>query len=307
MADRHRPVECPVSNALFPVRGPVTTRFAPSPTGPLHLGHVAAAFFAGRHAGSNGRFLLRIEDIDTRRCRKRFVDETLEDLTWVGLRWDGPVIRQSARMVLYRETLAGLAARGLVYPCFCTRAEIAREVMEAASAPHHAPDGSLVYPGICRGLDAETRARRIASGQSYALRLDVARAVGTTGRGPLTFRDLDRGVVTCDPVAFGDVVLARRDVPVSYNLCVTQDDAAQGVTLVTRGVDLRNITAIHRLLQELMGWPVPDYAFHPLLCDAAGKRLSKRSGALSVRAMREAGMSAEAVRQAAGVRDSLRT
>ncbi|GBR03626.1 glutamyl-tRNA synthetase [Acetobacter oeni LMG 21952] len=204
-------------------------------------------------------------------------------------------------MGLYRETLEVLTDRDLVYPCFCTRSEIAREVAEAASAPHHAPDGSLVYPGTCRSLDAATRVRRIAAGEPYALRLDVRRAMAEIGDGPLTFREADRGDVVCDPLAFGDVVLARRDIPASYNLCVTQDDAAQGITLVTRGEDLRDVTAIHRLLQELMGWPAPDYMFHPLLCDAMGRRLSKRDGALSIRAMREAGMTAGAVRAAAGV------
>lgn len=286
-----------------PPPGSFRTRFAPSPTGPLHLGHVAAAFFAFRHKGPEGQFLLRIEDIDSQRCRDAFIAETLEDLSWVGLHWAGDVLRQSERMTLYRTTLDTLTARELLYPCFCTRAAIAREVAEMASAPHHAPDGSLVYPGTCRHLDADTRARRITAGAPYALRLDVARALGAIGPAPLTFRDLDHGVVACDPLAFGDVVLARRDVPASYNLCVTQDDAAQGVTLVTRGADLRPVTAIHRLLQELMGWPEPAYLFHPLLCDATGKRLSKRDGALAIRAMREAGMSPAAVRQAAGVED----
>ncbi len=251
----------------------------------------------------DGRFLLRMEDIDTQRCRERFIDEALEDLEWVGLRWHGAVIRQSERMALYRTTLEALDARGLIYPCFCTRSAIARELYEAASAPHHAPDGSLIYPGTCRRLNAGTRTRRIAAGEPYALRLNVARALGEIGPASLTFRDLSRGTIVCDPLAFGDVVLARRDVPASYNLCVTYDDAAQGVTLVTRGEDLRDVTAIHRLLQELMGWPEPDYLFHPLLCDADGRRLSKRDGAFSIRAMRKAGMSAEMVRRAAGIQD----
>ncbi|NHO53512.1 tRNA glutamyl-Q(34) synthetase GluQRS [Acetobacter estunensis] len=277
---------------------PLTTRFAPSPTGPLHLGHVAAAFFARDHAGPHGRFLLRIEDIDTTRCREKFIAETLEDLAWVGLAWKGDVLRQSRRMPLYQETLTHLSERGLLYPCFCTRSEVRREAAEAFSAPHHAPDGSLIYPGTCQHMAPAERQRRLAEGQPHTLRLDVAKALATL-RAPLMWRELDGSRVLCHPEAFGDVVLARRDTPASYHLCVTHDDAAQGVTLVTRGEDLRDVTSIHRLLQELMGWPEPVYAFHPLLCDASGKRLAKRDGALSIRALREAGATPHSVRQAA--------
>ncbi|NHN92979.1 tRNA glutamyl-Q(34) synthetase GluQRS [Acetobacter sicerae] len=277
------------------------TRFAPSPTGPLHLGHIAAAFFARRHADHGGQFLLRIEDIDTVRCRETFIQEALDDLAWTGLHWEKEVLRQSERMPLYQETLDTLRHKGLVYPCFCTRADVAREAAAAFSAPHHAPDGSLLYPGTCRLLDDAERARRIAAGTPYALRLDVQKALDRLGTPSLSYHELGRGPVTCHPGLFGDVVLARKDIPASYHLCVTHDDAAQGVTLVTRGEELRDVTAIHRLLQELMKWPEPVYAFHPLLVDSTGKKLSKRDGALSIRAMRESGMSPEEVRKAAGV------
>lgn len=277
------------------------TRFAPSPTGPLHLGHIAAAFFARRHADHGGRFLLRIEDIDTARCREVFIQDALDDLTWTGLRWEKAVLRQSARLPLYRATLDALRRQGLVYPCFCTRTDVAREAAAAFSAPHHTPDGSLLYPGTCRRLADAERAERIAAGDPYALRLDVRKALDRLGNLPLTYKDLDHGAVACFPDLFGDVVLARKDTPASYHLCVTHDDAAQGVSLVTRGEELRDVTAIHRLLQELMKWPEPVYAFHPLLMDMDGKKLSKRDGALSIRTMREAGLSPAEVRRAAGV------
>lgn len=281
--------------------GPWVTRFAPSPTGPLHLGHVAAAFFAQSHAGNGGRFLLRIEDIDTTRCRETFIEQAMADLEWVGLRWETPVLHQSQRMRLYQETLDTLSARGLLYPCFCTRADVAREIASSASAPHHAPDGSLLYPGTCRALTQEEQDRRIEAGIPYALRLDTAKALASLGSAELTYDELGKGPVPCHPAAFGDVILARKDTPASYHLCVTHDDAAQGVTLVTRGEELRAATAIHRLLQTIMGWPAPAYAFHPLLTDANGQKLSKRHGALSIHTMREAGMSPMDVRKAAGL------
>lgn len=276
------------------------TRFAPSPTGPLHLGHIAAAFFARHHTDHGGRFLLRIEDIDTVRCREVFIQEALDDLAWTGLRWEAGVLRQSERFPLYQQTLDAFRHEGLIYPCFCSRADVAREAAAAFSAPHHAPDGSLLYPGTCRHLNDAERARKIAAGESYALRLDVQKALDRLNTPALTYQELNRGPVVCYPGLFGDVVLARKDTPASYHLCVTHDDAAQGVTLVTRGEELRDVTAVHRLLQELMKWPEPVYAFHPLLVDSAGKKLSKRDGALSIKTMRKNGMSPEEVRKAAG-------
>jgi glutamyl-Q tRNA(Asp) synthetase len=276
----------------------IVTRFAPSPTGLLHLGHAHSAVFAWRRAReAGGRFLLRIEDIDPGRCRPDFTAAILEDLAWLGLDWDGPVRVQSAHLPDYRAVLDALAARGLLYPCFCTRADIAREIAASAAAPH-GPDGPL-YPGICRRLSPEERAARIARGEPHALRLDMAAALGTLDA-PLTYHEQGEGRLRCDPAQFGDAVLARKDVPASYHLCVTHDDALQGVTLVTRGVDLKPATHLHRLLQHLMGWPEPDYAHHPLITDAAGRRLAKRDRAATLRDLRAAGHGPAEVRALAG-------
>ena len=273
----------------------IVTRFAPSPTGFLHLGHAHAALTAARHAReAGGRFLLRLEDIDPTRCQPRFATAIEEDLHLLGLNWDGAVRVQSTHLDAYRAVLDALAARGLAYPCFCTRADIAREIGQSAAAPH-APDGSAVYPGICRALPASVRAARIAAGEPHALRLDMAQALRAVPHA-LTFAELNEGDVVCKPAPFGDVVLARKDAPASYHLCVTHDDALQGVTLVTRGIDLKPATHLHRLLQALMGWPVPRYAHHDLLTDPRGKRLAKRDGAATLRALRERGVSPSEVR-----------
>ncbi len=257
------------------------TRFAPSPTGRLHLGHAAAALFAHQRARADGgRFLLRLEDIDPARCRPDYAAALLDDLAWLGLSWDGPVRVQSEHLPEYRAVLNALDRSGLLYPCFCTRSDIA----QAVSAPH-GPEG-VVYPGTCRRLSAPDRARRLAAGDPHALRLDTVAALAVTG--PLSV--CESGARTpCDPARFGDVVLARRDAPASYHLCVAHDDAAQGVTLVTRGEDLRDATAIHRLLQSLMGWPEPAYFHHAMLTDAAGRRLAKRDGAATLAALRASG------------------
>jgi glutamyl-Q tRNA(Asp) synthetase len=265
----------------------IVTRFAPSPTGYLHLGHVRSAWegwHAARDAG--GTFLLRIEDIDRGRCRPAFEPAIREDLAWLGLDWDGPVRRQSEHFADYQAALARLDTQGLLYPCFCTRKEIQAEIARADGAPQ-GEDGP-VYPGICRRLSAIERAARIAAGSDYALRLDVEAALARTGA-----PDWSEGGrrIVADPASLGDVVLARKDVPTSYHLAVTVDDALQGVTLVTRGVDLFAATHIHRLLQALLGLPTPVYRHHPLLTDASGRRLAKRDRALTVRAMRAAGMS----------------
>jgi glutamyl-Q tRNA(Asp) synthetase len=274
----------------------VVTRFAPSPTGFLHLGHAHAALFAWRRARSaGGRFLLRLEDIDPGRCRPDFAAAILEDLAWLGIAWDGAVRVQSAHPGDYRAVLEGLAARGLTYPCFCTRADIAR----AGAAPH-GPEGP-VYPGTCRGLTAAARRARIAAGEPHAWRLDVARAALEAGK--LWFEEEGQGRIACAPLAFGDVVLARKDAPASYHLCVTHDDAVQGVTLVTRGEDLRPACHVQRLLQGVMGWPAPRYAHHALLTDAGGRRLAKRDRAATLRAMRDAGSSPAQVRALAGFPD----
>ena len=276
----------------------IVTRFAPSPTGHLHLGHAHSAAFAWRHArDAGGRFLLRIEDIDPTRCRPEFTDAILEDLAWLGLDWDGPVRVQSAHLPDYRATLDALSARGLLYPCFCTRADIAREIAASAAAPHGS-DGPL-YPGTCRRLSADERAARLARGEPHAQRLDMAAALATLPA-PLTFEEAGEGRLRCEPARFGDAVLARKDVPASYHLCVTHDDALQGVTLVTRGVDLKPATDLHRLLQSLMGWPAPRYAHHALLTDASGRRLAKRDRAATIRDLRAAGVSPAEVLRLAG-------
>jgi glutamyl-Q tRNA(Asp) synthetase len=277
---------------------PTVTRFAPSPTGYLHLGHAHSALTAWRRARqAGGRFLLRIEDIDPARCRPEFARAIVDDLAWLGLDWDGPVRVQSAHLPEYRAVLDMLLARGLLYPCFCTRADIQREIAASATAPH-APDGSVVYPGTCRMLSTAERTRRIDAGDGHALRLDVVRALAGVAR-TLTFEGEAEGTVTCAPDRFGDVVLARKDAPASYHLCVTHDDAVQGVTLVTRGEDLKPATDLHRLLQTLMGWPAPRYAHHPLVTDAQGRRLAKRDQAMTLRALRERGVSPQEVRRLA--------
>lgn len=265
------------------------TRFAPSPTGFLHLGHAYAALVAHGRARRvpDGRFLLRIEDIDPGRCRPEYAAAILDDLTWLGLHWDGPVRVQSEHLAEYRACLDALAARGLLYPCFCTRADVQREVAASASAPH-GPDGAPLYPGTCRRLPAAERAARLAAGRPHALRLDM-RAALAASPGPLTYEELGSGTVRCRPDRFGDVVFARKDAPASYHLCVAHDDAVQGVTLVTRADDLRDATDLHRLLQSLAGWPAPRYLHYPLLTDAEGRRLSKRHGALSIRELRAQG------------------
>ncbi|KQS49901.1 glutamyl-Q tRNA(Asp) synthetase [Sphingomonas sp. Leaf198] len=259
--------------------GPVVTRFAPSPTGRLHLGHAVSAIRAHDYARERGgRFLLRIEDIDGTRSRPEFVAGILEDLGWLGLRWDSLVF-QSERLATYDVALEALKARGLVYPCFCTRAEIAA----SASAPQG--DVGPVYPGTCRRLSAEEVAAR--GGVAHCWRLDMVKAVAITG--VLAWHDAIAGTVVADPLSQGDVVLARKDAPASYHLAVTLDDAAQGVTDVVRGVDLFAATDVHRVLQALLGLPVPEYHHHPLVVDAAGRRLAKRDGARSLAEMRAAG------------------
>ncbi|MCX7686044.1 MAG: tRNA glutamyl-Q(34) synthetase GluQRS [Acetobacteraceae bacterium] len=280
---------------------PVVTRFAPSPTGRLHLGHAHAALFAWRAArAAGGRFLLRIEDIDPLRCRPEFTEAILEDLSWLGVAWDGPVRVQSRHLAAYRAVLDSLAARGLLYPCFCTRADIAREVAASAGAPH-GPEGP-VYPGTCRRLPPEARAARIAAGEPHAWRLDMAAARAAVPAA-LSFEERGEGRIACDPARFGDAVLGRKDVPASYHLAVTHDDALQGVTLVTRGADLKPATDLHRLLQALMGWPEPVYAHHPLLTGPDGRRLAKRDGAATLAALRAAGRSPAEVRAMAGFPD----
>lgn len=272
----------------------IVTRFAPSPTGRLHLGHAHSALLGWRAArDAGGSFRLRIEDIDPVRCRPEYTDAILDDLAWLGLDWDAPPRIQSQHLPEYGAVLERLSGMGLLYPCFCTRADIAREVAAIGHAPH-GPDG-LLYPGTCRRLSATERADRLATGEPYALRLNMAAAMSRLAA-PLSFEEQGRGRLRCDPARFGDVVLARKDTPASYHLCVTHDDALQGVTLVTRAEDLLPATDLHRLLQALLGWPEPQYRHHPLLLGADGKRLSKRDNAPTLAALRQDGHSPASVR-----------
>ena len=272
----------------------LTTRFAPSPTGRMHLGHAWSAIQAHDFARENGgRFLLRIEDIDGTRSRPEHVAAILADLEWLGLGWDGDVVFQSRRLDLYEATLDRLRNMGLLYPCFCTRADIAASV----SAPH-GPEG-LVYPGTCRGLTVDPA--RLAN-DPHCWRLDVAKALTLLplpqGERELLWHDAFAGTVTADPCAQGDVVLARKDAPASYHLAVTIDDAAQGVTHVVRGRDLFAATDIHRLLQALLDLPTPEYRHHALLAGADGARLAKRHGAPTLAAMPIAGEDGRALADA---------
>jgi glutamyl-Q tRNA(Asp) synthetase len=268
----------------------VVTRFAPSPTGYLHLGHVRSALEGWRAARSTGgRFLLRLEDIDWGRCRDEYAAAILDDLAWLGLAWDGPVRRQSEHFDDYRRALTRLTALGVLYPCFCTRREIQAEIARAGGAPQG--EVGPLYPGTCRRLSSAERAERQGSGLDYAMRLDLARALTLTG--PLEWAEEGGGEprrVLADPAALGDVVLAPKEVPTSYHLAVTVDDAIQGVTLVIRGEDLAPSTHIHRVLQALLGLPTPRYRHHELLTDRTGHRLAKRDRATTIRAMRAAGM-----------------
>jgi glutamyl-Q tRNA(Asp) synthetase len=251
------------------------TRFAPSPTGRLHLGHAYSALLAHDYAREReGSFLLRIEDIDPGRSRAEHIDGILEDLLWLGLEWDGEIIYQSERLALYAAALDRLKAEGLVYPCFCTRADIA-----ASAAAPQGPEGP-VYPGTCRGL------AKPDLGLPHAWRLDIGKAAERAG--PLYWMDGDTEV-QAEPGRFGDVVLARKDAPASYHLAVTIDDADQGVTDIVRGRDLYGCTDVHRLLQALLGLPTPAYHHHALLADAAGQRLAKRHNAPTLAALRGTG------------------
>ncbi len=277
-------VPCPATAPI--VSGAVVTRFAPSPTGLLHLGHAFSAWRAWRRAReAGGRFLLRIEDLDPARCRPAFETAILEDLAWLGIDWDGAVRRQSDHLADYRAVLARLRADGLLYPCFCTRRQVAAEIAAAAGAPH-GPSGAP-YPGTCRALAPALRTARLAAGEAHAWRLDAA---ATGRRFPrLAWREEGRGRIAVAPLALGDAVLGRKDAPASYHLAACHDDHVQGVTLVVRGRDLMPSTHIHRLLQAALGWREPAYAHHPLLAGGDGRRLSKRDGAASIRALRQAG------------------
>ena len=271
----------------------MTTRFAPSPTGRLHLGHAYAALVAHELARRHGgRFLLRFEDIDHTRVRPEHYEAIEEDLHWLGLQWDAPPMRQSGRREAYHQSRDRLAALDLLYPCFCTRREIREEIARMSHAPH-GPEGPL-YPGTCRGLSPDERQRRLDANQPHCWRLDANAAREQTG--PLTFHDLRAGTIPVDPGLLGDVVLARRDIATSYHLAVVVDDAAQEITDVTRGEDLLPSTHVHRLLQALLDLPEPRYLHHLLVTDAQGRRLATRDKARTLATLRGAGWSPADIR-----------
>ena len=274
-------------------------RFAPSPTGDLHLGHAYSAAYAVRRAREiDARFLIRIEDIDSGRSRAGFIDRNLEDLAWLGFVSEGPIWHQSQRLGIYQEALEKLQALGVVYPCFCTRSGIRQEIKAMGGAPQS--DVGHVYSGRCRSISGVERSDRLARGDAFALRLDAAGSLALTG--PLVRTDIHRGTFQVELKALGDFVVARRDVSTSYHLAVTVDDAAQGVARVTRGEDLLQATHAHRLLQALLGLETPVWDHHGLVVDDEGVRLAKRLGSASLRDMREAGMSPQTVLEAAAAR-----
>lgn len=278
------------------------TRFAPSPNGLLHVGHALSAIIAHDTARRNGgRFLLRIEDIDLERRRPEFVTAIFEDLNWLGLTWEEPVLVQSEHFAEYLAAADRLIAMGLLYPCFATRKEIA-EVADPAKTD---PDGAPVYPGIWRGASAEMVGERMAAGETPALRLNMEGALqvlkSKRGDEPLTFVEVaDDGsqqTVVADPARWGDAVIVRKEVPASYHLSVVVDDARQGVTHVTRGQDLLAATDLQRLLQELLDLPQPVYSHHRVIRWADGRKLSKSNQDMGLRVLRDEGATADDIRR----------
>ncbi len=284
-------------------------RFAPSPTGELHIGHALSALTTWEWARRlGGRFLLRIEDIDTGRARDHLIEQIFEDLAWLGLDWERPVLRQSEHFAGYRAAARKLEDMGLLYPCFATRSEIRAEVQRRDTQGIKAtrdPDGAPVYPGLHKGLPAAEIAARMARGEPHALRLDMAAAIERareiSGEGRISYVAFDEEGrerrVVADPARWGDAVIVRKDVPASYHLAVVVDDHRQGITHVTRGQDLEAATDLHRLLQVLFGFEAPRYHHHRLLLDERGAKLAKRSGSESLRSLREKGLTPENIRR----------
>lgn len=286
----------------------IRTRFAPSPSGLLHLGHACSALLAYDFASRNGgSFVLRIEDIDVSRCRTEFDDAILEDLAWLGLDWEEPVRRQAEHFEDYGQVVGKLEDMGLTYPCFCTRKEIAAEIERAVTAPH-GPDGAH-YPGTCRALTGEERKKKLGAGALFVTRLDAGKAAARlekTASLPLHFEELlslasdEVFKVEVDPLLFGDIVLARKDIPTSYHVSVVFDDHLQRISHVIRGEDLREATHVHRVLQELLGIEPPTYFHHPLIRDETGRRLAKRDKAMTLRALKETGATPKDIRARSG-------
>src|SRR5262249_37248413 len=289
---------------------PPVFRFAPSPNGYLHLGHALSALLnADLARASGGRLLFRIQDIDTARFLPEYASAIYEDLTWLGMGWETPVRRQSDHYRDYNEALARLDAMGLIYPAFESRAEIAglvaeREAQRAVQWPRD-PDGAPLYPGEARSMPPAERKRRMDAGEPYALRLDMRAAL--TRAGDLSWSEAgagpagETGVIRANPSLWGDVILARKETPTSYHLAVVVDDAAQGVTDVVRGHDLFHATAVHRLLQVLLGLPEPRYKHHRLVLDSEGNKLSKSTQVRGLRELRAQGVLARDVRRLVGL------
>ncbi|MDF1754343.1 MAG: tRNA glutamyl-Q(34) synthetase GluQRS [Verrucomicrobiales bacterium] len=280
----------------------IVTRFAPSPSGRLHLGHAYSALRAWDFAQQQeGNFLLRIEDIDFNRCKAEFEDLLKTDLAWLGLRWSEPTRRQSEHLDYYQSIAHRLETDGFLYPCFCTRKEILAEIARAGAAPHGSE--GPVYPGTCRDLSEDERTHRIKSGRDYAMRFDLASALEKVGRS-LTWSDLENGEIPIaekDWAELGDVVLVRKDIQTSYHLAVVADDFLQGVTHIIRGRDLFESTHIHVLLQHLLDMPQPIYLHHELVTDQTGKRLAKRDESETLAALRESGVSPAEIRERLGL------
>lgn len=280
----------------------IVTRFAPSPSGRLHLGHAYSALRAWDFAQQQeGNFLLRIEDIDFNRCKAEFEDLLKTDLAWLGLRWSEPTRRQSEHLDYYQSIAHRLETDGFLYPCFCTRKEILAEIARAGAAPHGSEGPA--YPGTCRHLSEDERTHRIKSGRDYAMRLDLAAALDKVGRS-LTWSDLENGEIPIaekDWAELGDVVLVRKDIQTSYHLAVVADDFLQGVTHIIRGRDLFESTHIHVLLQHLLDMPQPIYLHHELVTDQTGKRLAKRDESETLAALRESGVSPAEIRERLGL------
>ena len=271
----------------------MVTRFAPSPTGRLHLGHAYSAWIAWERARKiEGEFLLRFEDIDHTRVREEYYRGIEEDLRWLGIAWKGEPWRQLDRFPAYEEALKSLKEMGLVYPCFCTRKEL------ALTAPQQ-DDGASIYAGTCRDLSAEEVAMQLDARKDCCWRMEMRKAAEMVGE--LTFSDERFGKITVEPGVLGDPVLARKDIATSYHLAVVVDDNAQEVSEVVRGEDLLESTHVHRVLQKLLGFPEPNYYHHRLVVDEEGKRLAKRHDSLAIATLREQGMTAEEVLERAGV------
>lgn len=274
------------------------TRFAPSPTGKLHPGHAYSALAAWQFARQHhARFLLRIEDIDTQRCRPEFSELIETDLRWLGLDWERPVLRQSEHVHEYQRVAHQLQERGLLYPCFCSRRDIQTELEASGHTPQE--NRPAVYPGICRGLSESEQQDRIAAGEEYSLRLNLEQALRQLPS-QLSWNDRIHGKQLIQPQLLGDVILVRRDIGCSYHLCVTVDDARQQITHIVRGQDLFESTHVHRILQALLAFPVPEYLHHPLITDERGERLAKRLGSESLQSIRERGISAAEFLHGAG-------